>query len=75
MDALEIVVANVMVLVLVLVVLAAPGVVLGGLHLLYIDERKFSALERWNGEEHYIHRHEGLSTGLQILLSRRKELE
>ena len=62
--ALAIVVASVMAHVVALAVMAALAVVLVEQHSQYIDERERSTLERWNGEEHYVHRHEGLSVSL-----------
>ena len=61
---LETVVANVMVHVVGLVDLDAQVAVLVEQPSQYIDEREHSTLERWNGEEHYVHRHEGLSVSL-----------
>ncbi len=69
--ALAIVVASVMAHVVALAVMAALAVVLVEQHSQYIDERERSTLERWNGEEYNIHRHERLSVGMQILLSHR----
>ena len=73
--ALAIVVASVMAHVVALAVMAALAVVLVEQHSQYIDERERSTLERWNGEEYNIHRHERLSVGLQILLPGGQERE
>lgn len=62
--ALAIAAVNVMEHVADLVALDALGVVLVVQRSQYIDEGERSALERRNGEEYNIHRHEGLSISL-----------
>lgn len=57
-------VVNAMVLAADLVVLDVLEVVLVEQRSQYIDEGERSALERRNGEEHNVHRHEGLPIGL-----------
>lgn len=47
-----------------LVDLAALEVVLEVIYSQSINEREQPALERWYGEEHNVHRHEGMSIGL-----------
>ena len=37
------------------------------------DQRKYIKLAIWYGEEHHLHRHEGLPACLQVLLSCREE--
>lgn len=61
---LAIVEVNAMVHAVALVDLDVLEVVLVVQHSRYIDEGKFTVLERRNGEEHNVHRHKGLSIGL-----------
>lgn len=60
----EIVVVNAMALAAALAVMAAQVAVLVETYSQYIDEREQSTLERWNGKEHNVHRHERLPIGL-----------